>query len=291
MAKATPATPPAPTGAARRRRRLSDEEAERRMLQAAMAMVNKAGLTVGLDHLSLEDVIRDADVPRSTVYRRWPYKDLFISDLLKELASGSSPALAGPNPEAFAAMKRTILEHLDWLKTPELRRALAGEILRRGALSEFETFYRSPEWRTYFALHATFLSLPDGDLRHEIQAALTVCEQNLASRTAKAYEQVTSLVGLRLRPDLGATFEIVATLGSAVIRGLVAMAPSSPSITSQDLRANPFGGPEAADWSPPALAMASIVLTFIEPDPAFEWNEARQAQVREALNSADWPDA
>lgn len=284
MAKATPG----PTGAARRRRRISDDEAEQRMLQAAMDMVNQAGLTVGLDHISFEDVIRAADVPRSTVYRRWPYKDLFFSDLLKELARGASLAISGPNPGAFASMKRIILDHLDWLKTPELRRALAAEVLRQGALSEFETFYNSPEWRTYFALHATFLSLPDGDLRREIQSALTVCEQNLSNRIAAAYAQGANLIGVRLRPDLGATYETLATLGSAVIRGLVLMAPSSPSITGAHLIANPFGAPMKSEWSPPALALASIVLTFIEPDPTIEWNDESFAAVRTALDSTDW---
>jgi len=47
------------------------------MLQAAVAMINRDGLTVSLDHLSFEEVIRDADVSRSAVYRRWPYKQPF----------------------------------------------------------------------------------------------------------------------------------------------------------------------------------------------------------------------
>ena len=81
----------APTGFARRSRRLSDQETEKRMLHAAMAMVNRTGLTVSLDHLSFEDIIRDADVARSAVYRRWPYKDLFFSDLVKELAKSATP--------------------------------------------------------------------------------------------------------------------------------------------------------------------------------------------------------
>jgi AcrR family transcriptional regulator len=77
------------------------------MLKAAVAMVNRTGLTVSLDHISFEDVIRDADVSRSAVYRRWPYKDLFFSDLVKELAQ--APSLAGdpratprPGPRATA---------------------------------------------------------------------------------------------------------------------------------------------------------------------------------------------
>ena len=83
----------APTGFARRSRRLSDHETEQRVLHAAMALVNRTGLTVSLDHLSFEDIIRDADVARSAVYRRWPYKDLFFSDLVKELAKNATPTI------------------------------------------------------------------------------------------------------------------------------------------------------------------------------------------------------
>jgi AcrR family transcriptional regulator len=52
------------------------------MLDAAGAMIGRTGLTVSLEHLSFEDVIHQAGVARSAVYRRWPYKDLFFSDLL-----------------------------------------------------------------------------------------------------------------------------------------------------------------------------------------------------------------
>ena len=259
------------------------------MLQAALAMVNEAGLTVSLDHISLEDVIRDAGVSRSAVYRRWPYKDLFFSDLLKELAKGSSPAIASENLEASSSIRRVILDHLDWLKQPELRPALAAEVLREGVLNEFEIFHESAEWRTYFALHATFLSLSDGDLRNEVQNALTVSEQNLTTRIAVAYEWIAGLIGLRLRPELDATFETVVSLANAVIRGLVIMAPSSPDIATQRIRANPFGAPEPAEWSRPALGVVGIVLTFVEPDPTIEWNDERLARVRQALESEDWP--
>jgi hypothetical protein len=37
------------------------------------------------------------------------------------------------NPEAVEAVNRVILDHLDWLRPPELRRALAAEALRHGA--------------------------------------------------------------------------------------------------------------------------------------------------------------
>lgn len=279
---------PAPTGAARRRRRLSDEETEQRMLSAALDMVNSAGLTVSLDHISFEDVIRDAGVSRSAVYRRWPYKDLFFSDLLKALARGASPAIGGGNADAVENVRQIMLDHLDWLRTPDTRRALAAEVLRQGARSEFETFHRSAEWRTYFALQATFLSLPAGDLRTEVEQALAASDAALNTRVAAAYQRVTELIGLRLRPELGTSFHDIATLATAIIRGLVVMAPANPDITARHVHANPFAAPDAADWSQPALGMAAVVMTFVEPDPAVTWDDDRIAAVRATLESPTW---
>ncbi|MFE0021064.1 TetR/AcrR family transcriptional regulator [Amycolatopsis sp. NPDC059021] len=280
-------TPPPGTGLARRRRRLSDEETGQRMLQAATAMVTETGLTVSLDHISLEDVIRDAGVSRSAAYRRWPYKDLFFSDLLKELAKGTSPEI-GANPDALAAIGRVVLDRLDWIETPERRLAVAAEALRHGALDEFELFHRSAQWRTYFALHATFLSLPDGELRDEVQSALATSEQALIAGIATAYRQVTTLLGLRLRPELDASYETVATLATATMRGLILMAPANPAIATTRFQANPFGAPEAAEWSQPALGMAGVTLTFFEPDPGVVWDEQRAVAARELLTSGDW---
>jgi AcrR family transcriptional regulator len=251
-------------------------------------MVGRDGLTVSLEHISFEDVIRGAGVARSAVYRRWPYKDLFFSDLLKELAKGSSPAIATGNREAVAAIRDILLSHLDWLATPELRRALVAEVLRDSALREFDILQRSVEWHTYLALHATFLSLPGGELRTEVEAALTESDRALMARIAAAYEQVAGLLGMRLRPDGGATFTTIATLATAAIRGLVTMAPANPGISTTRIPANPFGAPEPAEWSQPALAIATLVLSFLEPDPAVDWTAERTGEVRHALEDGSW---
>jgi hypothetical protein len=121
-----------------------------------------------------------------------------------------------------------------------------------------------------------------------VQSALTASEQSLLTRVAASYERVTTLIGLRLRPELGATFETIALLANATIRGLVIMAPAAPGVATTRVLANPFGAPEPAEWSQPALGIASIAMTFIEPDPAIEWTAEHLAEVRAALMSADW---
>jgi AcrR family transcriptional regulator len=277
----------APTGLARRGRRLPDQETERRMLRAAVAMVHRTGLTVSLDHISLEDVIREADVARSSVYRRWPYKDLFFSDLVKELAKDAAPAILSDEVEMI---RRIVASHLDWLATPELRRGLIVELFRELALFDFQALYASAEWRTYIALHATFMSLADGGLRDQVQVALAESERRRIGRIATAWRQLAGLFGYRLRPELGATFETVAMLIDATMRGLVIMALSIPDIAAHRTVASPFGAVGKEEWSLPATGLAGIASAFLEPDPAIHWDDERRAAVREALTALTPPD-
>jgi AcrR family transcriptional regulator len=277
----------APTGLARRRLRLSDRETEQRMLQTAMAMVNRTGLTVSLDHISLEEVIREADVSRSAVYRRWPYKDLFFSDLVKELARSATPTMVD---EEYALIRRIVTERLDWLDTSERRHGLVIELIRQLALLDFETLYGSAQWRTYLALHATFLSLAGGQLRDQVGAALAQSERDHRARVAKAWEFLTELFGYRLRPELGASFEMLAALLDAAMRGLVIQALSEPELPAQRAKASPFGAVSEEEWSLAALGAVSIASAFLEPDPATEWDHERLARLRQGLSSLTIPD-
>ncbi len=272
----------APTGLARRGRRLSDHETAQRMLRTAVDLVHRTGLTVSLDHISLEDVIREAGVSRSAVYRRWPYKDLFLSDLVRELATNATPTLVD---DELAMIKEIAASHPDWLDTPEHRQGLMIELFRRLALLDFDTLYGSAAWRTYVALHATFLSLADGDLRDQVQAALGESERAHLARIAKAWGQLAGLFGYRLRPELGATFATLAPLLSATMRGLVIMALSMPEIATQRAVAAPFGAAAQEEWSLPAIGLAAIASGFLEPDPEVEWDDARIAAVRQSLTS------
>jgi AcrR family transcriptional regulator len=278
--------PQPPTGLGHRRRRLSDAETEQRMLGAAVAMVNRTGLTVSLDHIGLEDVIRDADVSRSAVYRRWPYKDLFISDLVKQLAKTATPTIVD---DEVAMIRRIVAGHLDWLETPELRRGLVMELFRQMSLLDFQTLYESAGWRTYLALHATFMSLAGGELRDQVGAALAESEREHRAGVARAWEQLAGLLGYRLRPEAGVTFDIVATLLDAAIRGLVIMALSTPGIAAHRVRARPAGAVAEGEWSLPALGLVGVASAFLEPDPAVEWDRERIARVGGALSGLTVP--
>jgi AcrR family transcriptional regulator len=257
------------------------------MIQAALTMINKAGLTVSLDHISFEDVIRDADVARSAVYRRWPYKDLFFSDLVKALAANATPDLAD---DEVALMRNVISEHDDWLDTAEGRHDLVVELFRQLAVLDFDTIRDSPAWRTYLALQATFNSLSDGELRDQVQLALAESEQRRTERVALAWEQLTALFGYRLRPEL-AGFETLATLLTSTLCGLVIMAQAAPFIAEQKIHGRPFKATTDNEWSIAALGLAALADAFLESDPTIHWDLDRLAQTRQALAAWTAPPA
>jgi AcrR family transcriptional regulator len=274
----------APTGLARRGRRLPEEETEQRMLQAALAMVHQSGLTVSLEHISFEDVIRDAGVSRSSAYRRWPHKDLFFSDLVLKLATDPAPGIVADEMELI---RHIVAGHLDRLADPQAGHALAVELFRQLPVLDFQTLYASPGWRTYLALHATLLSLTDSGLRDQVQAVLAQAEQDHLARVARAWELMAGLLGFRLRPEAGVTFETLAVLLDATMRGLVMTALTVPDIAAHRTTAQPFGAPDAGEWTLPALGLGAVATAFLEPDPEITWDAGRAAAIRDALTSPD----
>ena len=153
------------------------------MLRTALAVVHRTGLTVSLEHISFEEVIRDADVSRSSAYRRWPHKDLFFINLVLELARDPAPGIvtqrAGPDPAHHRRSARPSS------RTPQTRRAVVIELFRQLPMLDFGNLSSSPGWHTYLALQATFLSLADDGLRDQVQAALAQAEQDHLGRVAQ----------------------------------------------------------------------------------------------------------
>jgi AcrR family transcriptional regulator len=270
-----------PGGITRRHRRLSDAETRDRMLRTAIEMIDRDGLTVSLEHISFEAVIRAADVSRSTAYRHWQYKDQFYGDLVRELARSAGPAIVR---DEISLIKQVLAEHEDRLTTPGGRHRLMVELIRRLAVFDLEAVLASPAWRTYHALCATVSGLADNDLRLQVQAALAESEIARIARIAEAWQILTGLFGYRLRPELGTDFETLASVLSVAMHGLVVAAIATPEVAGREIVASPFDDGPPQRWSLSALSVAGAALTFLEPDPHASDDGQRLAEVYRAID-------
>ena len=267
-----------PTGVARRRQRISDAETEQRMLDTALALVESQGLTVSLDHLSLENVIAHADVSRSSAYRRWPYKDLFLADLLVAVARNTDLSV---EPPGLLAELTALIEGAD-LSDPQARRDLLIEALRLSSGSDFERIWSSPRWRTYVALSATVTGLPLGPIREAAASAVLDAEARFVARRAGVYANLAAMIGYRLSGgiDAGVGYELMSSTSGAVMTGYVVKALVDEHLATATRRLAAFGSSKPADWTDPMYGLTAVFDAFLEPDPDADWSPAAIAARR-----------
>lgn len=282
--KSAPAHPGPPSAIGRRRPRLTDEQTEQRMLATAAQALSREGLTVSLDHIRLEDVIREAGVSRSTAYRRWPNKDLFLGDLLLELARASEPMALTGTQEASDAIGAVILPRLDLFTSEQGRLELAAEVLREVGAEDFRRVIATPQWRTYLALTVSAASMPEGALRSQVMATLAASERAFVEGIARSHRIGHRLLGLRIRPGTGLDEVTLALLGNMAMRGLVSQVMITPALADQEFDGEIFGA--GGRWNLPGL-VAVTTLSFMEPDPDITWDSARIEALRTRLESGE----
>jgi AcrR family transcriptional regulator len=267
-----------------RRPRLSDAETEQRMLDAGVRLVAERGLSLSLEHLSIEDLIQDAGVSRTSSYRRWPTKDLFAADLLLRLARATD--LPTDLSEDLPGLTRDLADlgaRTGDLSSATARRDLVVGVLRIVVAGDFDAMLRSPAWRSHVALRAAHLGLPGGALREQVSRALRETEQRFTDRRAAVFAALADLLGYRLAvPDDRGWHRLSLTLG-AVATGLLVRGYADPDAVTATTRTAPFGSTTPADWSEATLASVGVVLGAIEPDPEAAWDEAGTAVLRGAL--------
>ncbi|MGD8214879.1 hypothetical protein [Aestuariimicrobium sp. Y1814] len=270
-----------PFGRAHRSPRLSDQETAERMLATAGRRVQDDGLPISFDLLRFEEIIVEAGVARSAVYRRWPTKSHFFADLLRDLAGANHPATARYERESIASALGVALQNTASLATDEGRRWLLVEILRHAALANFQSLVNSRSWSTHVTLMATLSSLPENaDLQEDLRRALFESDEAFYGEMAATYGALMFLTGHQVRSDLpGVTTMTIAQLGAAVVEGLTLNAISNTSLAEQRFTIDPFGVGEA-EWSLAGLGFTQQLMSLVEADPgqAGHWDEATIAE-------------
>jgi AcrR family transcriptional regulator len=278
--------PGPPPDSRHRRQRIPADEVRTKMLTAARDLVFASGVTVSLEELSLEDVIRHAGVPRSSVYRIWPYKGDFVDDLLCHMAGPNWFGAAAFDKDTIDLAMKVVADHEQMLGTPEGRRAVVLEAARQAVLRNFRAIVTSQEWQIYIALIATARSTRDDEARARIEEALGDSEAAFITRMADFYQLMGDALGFRLRSP-AYSYTHLAAAAAALVEGLALRQvlaearrdnPESRTRQHQNLDlekliSSPLPGPgidgKPAVWSLAALAFIGILDTFVEPDPNY----------------------
>lgn len=238
-----------------RAKRVSAEVVRARMIDAAREALAEDGLSVGFDHLPMEEYIKRAGVPRSSVYRIWSTREEFVAALIAEMFSAERYA-NGFDPTALQAMFLTFEANKHRLVDAAGRKSVVHEMIRVGTEINFKHLSESAEWASYNTLVASFTSLRPGPTYDIVAEVVTRIEAGFAARMADFYAQMIANYGARLRD--GCTPDQIAALTAVVVEGFAqrvrrGSTPLNTRITVPGLDDEP------TDWHLVAWTVRSIV--------------------------------
>ncbi len=244
------------------------------VIATAVERIQREGMSVSLEHLSLERIIKASGVSRATAYRHWPTKTDFLAEVL--VAVVRSTRLEGETEEEVGNLRAFMEAERPALGTEQGRRDLVVEGFRRSVDADFRKVLGSPQWRTYLALGSTCRGLPEGQLRDEVETALAEAERAFTAHRAQVYARLPVLLGYRLVPPLAgdAGFTLMAEATGAMMTGLVVRALARPELVTQTFGMAPYGSSRVAEWTQPQLHMVGVILSHLEPDPHVTWGES-----------------
>jgi AcrR family transcriptional regulator len=276
--------------ASHRRSRIRAAEVRRRVLDAALERVEGIGLTIGFEHLVMDDLIREAGVPRSSTYRLWDSKEAFVSDLLIEIATETSNKLA--DAETLEISERILFDNIDRLVDEEERRRVMYEVIRVALEHNYRAVIASVPWQSYVGLSATLLSHLESSAREEIERALRAGSDAFIDRMAEFHKWFSTILGYRMRAEWNGDYRPYAVVISAVVEGLGLRHLGNPDIVDASYRGPATISAEEPEWALPAIALVAILERFLEQDPDFDAEAnvemlRRMKAAREAAAEAD----
>lgn len=232
------------------------------MLEAAVERVQDEGLLLDYANIGMEDLIRAAGVPRSTVFRIWPDRVAFVADLVRALFEADPGFDAGFDGATLQLIHGAIAEGggagaPSGAREAALRRAVRLAVAHNIVAVADSVAYRA--YRTMSAALSSGDSVPGGD---DIRALLVEIEDRYLERMAATYGALNDALGLRMRSGLDARDLAVAVM--ATIDGVSDHRRIDPAQIDAP-RLVSVGGDEPEEWHVAALAVYGVYTTFTEP--------------------------
>ena len=176
------------------------DEVRLRLLEAGREVVLRHGPGCGLDPVTLDGAIAEADVPRGSAYRLWQddvltpqqaYRQAVQIDLLRRAGDGV--------PEATAKFKETYDEFAEFSQSqdPDERKWAFRTIMRIVANHSYERLFESRKWRVYQALRSNVVA--KASPRAEAIEVIRHAEAVQIEAYAEMYSEIAKVYGIRIR--------------------------------------------------------------------------------------------
>lgn len=231
-----------------------------------MATLRVSGVESGLDAVTLDGAILDADVPRGMSYKIWRISDATPQDAFRHatvLHILSLPATAGlPATRAYTLEK--LGDRMAELESSDqsVRKELLLEMARVVGEFNYTTLENSTNWKLYSAIRTAALTRPE--VNKAVLEALKAGEEYLIAMYSELYEEVAALFGMTIRSEY--RIEEFAAATYAVNEGLVGR-------LSRNYRRSGISRSTGADGSDTEWTLFSIAFEALI-NHFFEWNEA-----------------
>lgn len=237
------------------------------MLDAAEDMLAHGGISVGLHHLNMEELIRRVGVPRSSAFAAFGGKDELLTQLMLRMLDpgdrhslGYSPGTTAAATDVFARYGHLLADE-NGAPDGAGRSAVLREAVRVSLARNVADTTNSAEWRTFMALSVSVESLPAAQ-QPRVRAALHAAESRFLAEMAELYR--TLLEQLGRRPADGVTWLQIAAVGAAVVEGmaskrLVGVAEADGVVTRPGIDGEPV------EWEITALAFAGMLEGLTRP--------------------------
>lgn len=243
------------------RKRLKGAELRELVLDTAERLLGDTGLTVSLDHLNMEELIRRVGVPRTSTFNEFGGKEGLITALILKMIRPDESQGAAFSPATLEVAQRVLSENQHRLVDQAGCDAVMRETIRLGAKQNYEDIISSTYWKTYMALSVSLAGLPV-ERRTQVVEMLRLVEARFIDTMSSFYDAMLPILRRRVRDGFD-TRQIAAT-GSAVVEGVAERRFVNPELVETPIWQKGLDG-DMVEWHLASVGFLSVIEGMTEP--------------------------